>query len=209
MLYGVKDLNSGEKVRATPKARAYCPYCESPLIAKCGSLTIWHWAHKNLSECDSWSEGEGEWHLWWKSLFPPDLCEVTIERNGKRHRADILTPNGVVIELQNSSISAETIAEREKFYDKIIWLFNAHDYHILISNVAKQPGHARYRWWYKRKSVMSASKPVILDLVGRTQSPSKRLLFTTDWGGCSGAGNFVSVQHFQDFVTTKDEDYNE
>lgn len=89
------------------------------MIAKCGSTKVWHWAHRQR-DCDRWSEGESEWHRSWKALFPEAWQEVVIGE----HRADLLTPFGV-IELQNSPISAETIREREAFYGRMIWIVNA------------------------------------------------------------------------------------
>jgi competence CoiA-like predicted nuclease len=34
------------KVRATPGARASCPFCARFMIAKCGEINVWHWAHE-------------------------------------------------------------------------------------------------------------------------------------------------------------------
>lgn len=118
MLYGL-DIE-GSKVRATPKANAICPLCEGSLIAKCGQIKQWHWAHR-ARDCDSWYEPESEWHLNWKQLLDPQYTEVVM----KNHRADILTAENLVIELQNSSITVEEITEREAFYGKMIWIFNA------------------------------------------------------------------------------------
>lgn len=112
-------LVNGSRARALPGWRGCCPHCGDEVIAKCGSTKTWHWAHRQR-DCDSWSEGESEWHRSWKALFPEAWQEVTIGE----HRADVLTPFGV-IELQNSPISAETIQEREAFYGRMIWVVNA------------------------------------------------------------------------------------
>jgi Competence protein CoiA-like family len=119
MLFG-RNLN-GELVRATPKATACCPLCNAPLRSKCGEakLQIWHWAHVS-KDCDPWHEGEGDWHLAWKARAPTDCIEVAIPP----HRADIRTRNGMVIELQASAIDAAEIVERERFYDRMIWLLD-------------------------------------------------------------------------------------
>jgi hypothetical protein len=36
-----------DKLRAAPapKLKGTCPACSDPMIAKCGSKVIWHWAH--------------------------------------------------------------------------------------------------------------------------------------------------------------------
>mgnify|MGYP000669292942 CR=1 FL=1 len=60
-------------------------------------------------ECDSWKENETEWHREWKGIFPIDWQEVIINKNDQIHRADIKTPNGLVVEFQNSSISSTDV----------------------------------------------------------------------------------------------------
>lgn len=100
--------------------KAKCSGCGDDVIAKCGEIKIWHWAHVN-KECDSWYEPESAWHIGWKSLAPPDNQEVVIGP----HRADIRTSKGTVIELQHSPISPEEIREREQFYGDMIWIFDA------------------------------------------------------------------------------------
>jgi hypothetical protein len=36
----------GKKAEATPKAKGICPHCESEMIAECGRVKVWQWAHK-------------------------------------------------------------------------------------------------------------------------------------------------------------------
>jgi hypothetical protein len=116
---------NGLKILATPEVQgATCPACGANVRAKCGNLNVWHWAHINTEDCDTWSEPEGEWHLGWKEVFPQDWREVVIGE----HRADIRTIGGLVIELQHSSITPEVIAEREHFYENMIWIFDATEY---------------------------------------------------------------------------------
>lgn len=104
-----------------PKGRGICPTCEGPVISKCGPIKVWHWAHESNPDCDTWSEPVGPWHLSWQRLVQPEFVEVPIAP----HRADIVGHNGTVIELQHSTINCEEIEEREKFYDKMVWLFDA------------------------------------------------------------------------------------
>ena len=51
--------------------------------------------------------------------------EVVIKGDLEIHRADIKTKAGLVLELQNSSISQRDIRRRELFYGNMIWLINA------------------------------------------------------------------------------------
>ena len=39
---------NNERIKATPKDKANCPICNEEVIAKCGSIKIWHWSHKSL-----------------------------------------------------------------------------------------------------------------------------------------------------------------
>lgn len=105
----------------TPGARATCPDCEDTLIAVCGEVVTHHWRHLTGSDCDSWSENVGPWHVSWQSLVDPRYVEVSLGE----HRADIRTANDVVIELQHSPIKPDDIRARESFYGNMIWVFDA------------------------------------------------------------------------------------
>lgn len=117
-------LVNGARRRPSPGWRGCCPQCGAEVLAKCGEQKAWHWAHKSV-DCDPWSEGESAWHQGWKSYFPEQWREVTMND----HRADLLTPLGV-IELQNSPITPATIREREAFYGRMIWIVNAEQWDL-------------------------------------------------------------------------------
>ena len=127
---------NGERRQPREKGeRATCRGCGNDLHAVIPRENIRHWRHKN-GDCDSWSEPEGEWHLWWKEQFPLECREVPLRdpETGELHRADILCPRssteGIVLELQQSSISEEERSSREQFYmreHRMFWLLNVHD----------------------------------------------------------------------------------
>lgn len=128
MLYA--NLPNGSKSPPSGKGqRAECPNCKKEVIGKFGQIVIPHWAHPADRECDPWGEPEGPWHLGWKSLVQAEQVEVTMKRviDGveHHHRADIVGLGGVVVELQHSSISPETIQARESFYGDMVWVFDA------------------------------------------------------------------------------------
>lgn len=128
--------NSGQKIKAFPDGRAFCPNCKSILIAKCGDLNIWHWAHENLLDCDTWHyEPKTKWHIEWQNHFPGNQIEVYLSRDGQAHIADILTSKEVTIEIQNSTISTTEILEREQFYKKMIWVVNSKEFkhHVTLT----------------------------------------------------------------------------
>jgi competence CoiA-like predicted nuclease len=115
----------GHRIIPFAKGKGFCPVCKGAMIAKCGDIYRWHWQHVRELNCDSWKEHETIWHRKWKEKFPAECREVILQHNGEKHIADVLTKSGVVIEFQNSSISAGTILIREAFYDYMIWVINA------------------------------------------------------------------------------------
>lgn len=120
---------NGKRSPATPGATGICELCLEPVYAKTGRIRAWHFAHANRSsDCDSWYEPETDWHRTWKSYFPEDWREVVVDRDGKRHRADVLTPSGVVLEFQHSIISLDDIEARDRFYGKSLrWIFDVRE----------------------------------------------------------------------------------
>jgi len=107
----------------------YCPICGLGLIVKSkGKIRKPHFAHKIGSDCD-WGD-MSEWHISWQEKFPEENREVIIEKNGIKHRADVLVPSAnTVIEFQHSPISAEEFNARNQFYTdcgyKLVWVFDA------------------------------------------------------------------------------------
>ena len=157
MLYAIGE--NQQKIKPSPKIIGYCPSCQSKLTPKCGSIKSWHWSHYKRPDCDSWYEPETEWHLGWKKLAPIENCEKVIGP----HRADIQGNLGVVVELQNSPISVETIREREEFYKSMIWIVNATKFNIDIYRWHGEDKIFDFDWSHPHKSWFSANKPVFLD----------------------------------------------
>lgn len=119
-------LVNNQRIEPTPKATATCPCCSSDVLAKCGDIKVWHWAHKSKQMCDHWWENETQWHRNWKNKFSPDWQEqVHIADDGERHIADVKTPAGFVIEFQHSPISFEERISREDFYKDMCWVVDA------------------------------------------------------------------------------------
>lgn len=111
----------------------FCPICGEPLIIRAeNSLAVSkHFAHKKGTQClDDWSYDMSEWHKSWQDKFPEECREVIIEKNGIKHRADILI-NNTVIEFQHSPITNQEILKRNEFYlscgYRVVWVFDAKD----------------------------------------------------------------------------------
>lgn len=117
-------IHSGRRLEASPGLEGHCPYCDQLMIARCGELKVWHWAHKGRRNCDPWWEAETAWHRNWKAMFPSDWQEVIQfdEETGEKHIADVKTSSRTVIEFQHSFIKPEERHAREKFYKHMIWV---------------------------------------------------------------------------------------
>lgn len=125
-MYIALDSFTNERITAKPGIKAICPGCQNLVIARCGDIRIWHWAHK-ISICTYDSEPETEWHLAWKKRA---LCAgFEIEKIIDDHRADIYdSGRNMVIEVQHSPITDEDIIKRCDFYTskgiKLAWIFD-------------------------------------------------------------------------------------
>lgn len=172
------------RVPARPGQRAICPTCGCEVLAKCGRIVAWHWAHASSRECDEWAEPDSVWHRGWQDLFPVEMREII---RGP-HRADIVTPAGLVIELQHSSISTDDIRARERHYDNMIWVF---DVQGAVSSerldIRRRAGdtspYRTFRWKHPRKSIIACRRPVFLDLGGEQLLELGRLYPKAPCGG--------------------------
>jgi len=116
-------LVNEQRQEAQPNLFGACPACGHPMLAKCGKVRIWHWAHKGGRTCDPWWENETEWHRAWKGHFPSEWQEVVHQgHNGEKHIADVKTNQGWVLEFQHSHIKPEERQSRDSFYSKLIWI---------------------------------------------------------------------------------------
>ena len=151
------------RLLAQPGVVSECPICNTPLIAKCGKVKIWHWAHQNNLECDHWWESVSQWHLDWQALVKPQYREVVVGE----HRADIRLSNGQVIELQKSSIPEEQVIERELFYDDMVWVFEGKSFveRFKLYHKTSQAGNEYVKFYWKRPRgyIGVATKPVYID----------------------------------------------
>lgn len=176
MIWGISNK---ERIKAEPNKTAFCDICGEELIPKCGTIKMWHWAHKINSDCDSWAEHETQWHMDWKNEFPKEQQEVVIEKEIKvdlldghnrnmgfevhkqKHRADIKV-NDLVIELQNSPISAKEIKERENYYNNMIWVLNG-DTIAKGIEIRDKKGLITFRWKFPPKSWWHSNKLKFID----------------------------------------------
>lgn len=105
----------------------FCPCCDGEVIVKNGLTNASHFAHKSLSDCDSFTQDMSDWHRAWQERFPLNNREVGLPQSKPIHRADVLA-YGFVIEFQHSRITREEFNLRNEFYTsigkKVIWIFD-------------------------------------------------------------------------------------
>jgi hypothetical protein len=172
--------STGERIQPVPGGRALCGQCGGEVLAKCGQLVSWHWAHR-AAECDTWAEGETEWHLAWKRQVLESACEVQIDN----HRADIRTAEGLVVELQHSPLDPRVIEERETFYGHMVWLFDARKFELALYPSAAE---LSFVWRRPRRSLLSVHKPMYWDLGDGFVLYVKALTTDSPLGGFGGNG---------------------
>tara|TARA_Y100000593_G_C4256438_1_gene309898 strand:+ start:109 stop:720 length:612 start_codon:yes stop_codon:yes gene_type:complete len=190
MMYAKRD---GERVLAQKGEKAICPMCDGEVIAKCGDINVHHWAHK-AADCDTWAEGESEWHLGWKEKFPEDCREVVMKRADTVHRADVRILD-FVLEFQRSPITWEEIIERELFYENMAWVICAEKWNF---DFRDKGSHINFRWKHPRKHWWSAQSPIYLDFCGSQDEGDKLFFIKKVYGEipCGGWGYWVHKQTF-------------
>ena len=104
-----------------------CPVCGEEVLLKRGEVNVPHFAHKANVCNDRWNYDMSEWHKRMQNYFPKECQEVVVCYNGEKHRADVLIGD-IVLEFQNSPITAEEFYKRNKFFKnagyRLAWIFN-------------------------------------------------------------------------------------
>ena len=119
------DIEGNDR-EAQPGLTGKCRDCGHTMVAKCGQHRVWHWAHWKSKDCDPWWEQETEWHRSWKNQFPVAWQEIGhIAQSGERHRADVKTERGLVLEFQYSPLREAERVSREDFYPRLVWVVHA------------------------------------------------------------------------------------
>jgi hypothetical protein len=185
-LYALIDGNRLLAEKDGPR-RASCAECGHEMIARTGSIVIWHWAHR-VRNPDCETAPESEWHLAWKALALDGTQEVKVGRR----RADVLAPGGFAVEFQASALTAEEVRAREDDWAAqggMAWVFKA-DTEYAAGRIKLKGSLAEYgddlvkpenratldiTWAHAPERVRAARAPSFLD-IGDDQ-----LLFIGGW----------------------------
>lgn len=189
-------------IKPTKNEKAMCPNCGETLIAKCGEINIWHWAHES-ADCSIEWEPETDWHRWWKTQFIGARLEVI---NGA-HRADVITNRGLVIEIQSSPIQPEQLQAREAHWQSMIWLINGEQFYdrfityqrAITRSYSKIPEYYySFRWKQPRKIWFQAKNPIYIHFPqNQTVFAIKKLY---DEIPCRGWGYEYHQDHFINLI---------
>ena len=147
--------------KAKKGSNYFCQGCGNPLCLKQGKIRRPHFAHLSDTPCE-FTTNKTEWHYEWQECFGLDNSEIVFSYGKFKHIADIQIGD-TVIEFQHSNISAEDVAERNKFYEfwglHVVWIF---DIRKELENDSfrcyqKRPGNNwLYEWDKPSKSVLRA-----------------------------------------------------
>ena len=144
---------------------ATCPCCDTPLVPRKGELKAHHFAHTTKNNCEHWTEPMTKWHVDWQLTVPPECREVRMQKGEDKHIADIVLPDGVVVEVQHSPISSSEVKRREDFYGDMIWIVDGIE-NTSFEGVYEGTERSAYlvkggrQWWF------TCSKRVVVDTGG-------------------------------------------
>jgi len=153
----------GVRVEATTGMAGECPACHAPVVARCGEVNVWHWAHE--TECTIQSEPETAWHRAWKERFPKEYREVVLAD----HRADVIY-RGTVYEFQRRPLEPTEYAERTAFWERhgftVRWVFYHADHPETF--VLRMPEHSTrdfmtFRWKWAKRRLADVATPFYID----------------------------------------------
>ena len=186
-LLAANDINSTRVLasEADSSKEYFCPICTQLLINRLnGKKRIPYFAHYGAgthngrisSKCtETWSSDMSEWHKEWQNRFPSETIEIIMEYSGEKHRADVKTPEQVVVEFQHSNLSLEEFRARNRFYHdcdcRVIWVFDM----IGIYNRKIQLSNKYERSWTAPKKLFRQIKlPEDCVIIFQTQLPNEK-----------------------------------
>ena len=194
--YPIRDTSmqfadvEGVRMEAAPGGRGVCPGCAAPVLAKCGEVNVWHWAHE--VPCTVIGEAETAWHRRLKERFPPECREIVREN----HRADVVW-GGSVYEFQRKPLEPSEYQERTSFWRKqgyaVRWVFYHADHpETFVSTIRKGGEYVSFRWKWPKRRLECVQTPFYLDGGWEQLFQVKRIYWSDKVGGW-GVFNDIAV----------------
>ena len=152
-----------------PAQRARCVQrnCNHPMVPKALASVhmLAHWAHTH-GHGHNYGTGEmGEWHAGIQDLFEHYGAQVErarTSREGAKHRADVVCPDGRIVEAQTSYLAKHHVRSREDTYGDMGWLYGDMA-QIDTLSLASDSDPTRFRWPGAHHRLLEHRRPVFLD----------------------------------------------
>ena len=167
-LYALVDGELSSVKPGLTRARCHDERCRWLMYAQHGhGKNQPHWSHFPDSPCAKYpQDGEkGEWHREVQSLFKmrgaADEVHMRSADDQRDHRADVVLPDGRIVEAQTKFLSTDEYASREATYGDMCWLYNAQDYAAWFQ--AEDGDPARFIWGKPDRRFLTHRKPVFFD----------------------------------------------
>lgn len=177
-----------------------CLECGGEMVGRVGAILAPHWAHCDDTDCVAREPGyESSWHRAWKHRL--SMRDWRAEVPMGHHRADVVHPNGTVVELQYDYQDARVISERESFYPHLLWMLNGA---LLLRAVRWIDAHGQDDyppdpWMVGHLRVDAGSAPslrvmrrgVLLDMASQKAmegSPDAGIFYVDHWSAGSSGG---------------------
>ncbi|MFF5435145.1 hypothetical protein ACFY5K_34680 [Streptomyces griseofuscus] len=122
---------------------------------------------------------------------------------------DVLTPDGVIVEMQYGHLSGNDIQHRERVYGNMVWLFyacRAHSSGRLRLRFLPGRAHVNFAWSQPRKTLDACQRPVYLDLGESDQANGTHLILELkrchprQSGRLSGSGKTYTAAAFHNWM---------
>lgn len=168
------SIVDGERCEPKKGMSGSCIGCGQQMIAKCGPVRIWHWAHRSSCECDHWWENETEWHRSWKNSFPIEWQEIRQKaQSGEWHIADVRTSQGNIIEFQHSFLKQDERRSRNEFYgNSLVWV---------VDGLARRNDRSQF------ERILKDAKQILPTIqLAQLHHRSGEYSILRDWSQCNG-----------------------
>lgn len=124
-----------------------------------------HWVHFHGSGHNYGTGPMGEWHAGIQDLFEHYGAEVErprTAREGAKHRADIVCPDGRIVEAQTSYLAARHLRSREDTYGEMCWLYGDMP-QIATLKTCIDSDPTRFYWPGANHRLLEHQRPVFID----------------------------------------------